>query len=87
MGVPPMSLLLARMSAPKPSGLSLLPHMLRSQYDGNVPPYRVLYTDAVNGRFPATWQNGRWYWLLPDLPQIASTYDLRPKSEDTPQAA
>lgn len=61
-----------------PLRLTSLPQALLGHYGGYVPPYREIYTDAVNGKLPVTQKRGRWYWQMDDMPKIAAVYGLIP---------
>ena len=56
----------------KPVRLTELPCMLRAAGYSELPPYRVIYTAAVNGEIPARAINRIWHADAGDLDAIAS---------------
>jgi hypothetical protein len=54
----------------------LRPQLQAEGYDP-VGPYRDLWQQALNGVFPATQINGRWFYKPKDIPVIARALKLK----------
>lgn len=60
--------------------ITQVPASLAAQFEGAAVRYRAVYFAALDGKIPATSENGRWYVDPADLPKIAATFGLRPRA-------